>query len=93
MEYWSHGVLEKTIAELTRVFRMICPYHPDFGFVQLYAPSKASYLEGLQMAVIELGLIYAQHSNTPVLQHSGNKFSAQLIFTDLAQRTMFSILE
>ena len=42
---------------------------------------------------IHLYLNYAQHSNTPVPQHSNNKLSGQPILSELAQIARFSILE
>ena len=51
LEYWSHGVLEKNIAELERLFNMIDPHHPYSEFVQLQPPSKLLYREGGLMAV------------------------------------------
>jgi hypothetical protein len=37
--------MEKIIAELDRVVKMMYPHRPDSGFRQLHSPSKSSYRE------------------------------------------------
>jgi hypothetical protein len=50
---------------------MICTHQPEFAFAQLHPPSKGFYGHIVKTRFIHLSLYRAQHSNIPVLQHSG----------------------
>jgi hypothetical protein len=72
---------------------MICAHLPEF-FLPNYIYRATEHIAILFKArFIHLGLNFTQHSNTPVLQHSGTILSTKPLFLNLAPRTKFSILE
>jgi len=70
---------------------MICT-HPLKMFLPNYIHRANDHVGILSKTLfIHLGMNYAQHSNTPVLQFSNTKLSAEPSICNLALRTSFKI--
>ena len=88
----SNGVMEKTVL---RIFGcknyLLSP--PELVLPNYIKRANDHMARQAKTRILCLGLNFVPHSNTPVLQRSGTMLSAEPIFSDLPQRTKFSILE
>ncbi len=63
--------MEKTISGHGQVVKMICTRLPDCTFTKLHSPCNHHIAMMSKRRYMRLGLNYAQHSNTPLLQQNG----------------------
>jgi len=90
LEYWSIG---KYSSRSIQAVKMIGLHLVEIILLNYINRANHYGAKSSKTRLIHLGLNKIQHSNTPVLQHSGTSLPAQPIISDLAQIARFSMLE